>query len=243
MVAQSVASATFRVTCSGYNGSGFALLRPDILVTSFHAVRGGYHQAGAVLVTAEDGRQSGVEYLTHSPETEHDFALFRLKQSFEDAAYLRAGAADHPQRGLEVLLSGFPHGVTELLVQRAIVSGPCDGKGFYIDCPVNGGHAGGPVVDVATGEIVGILTGRRSLGIQDLDLMASEASNIARSCQRVASQGAVAIMGVDFAPFAKMVAQSNILLRRLIEASASAGLGVAYDITPVLEAYTRLGLH
>jgi hypothetical protein len=61
MVAQSVASATFQVTCTGYAGSGFAFLRPDVLVTSFHIIRGGYQQPKGIAAKAEDGREFAVE--------------------------------------------------------------------------------------------------------------------------------------------------------------------------------------
>jgi hypothetical protein len=67
-------------------------------------------------------------------------------------------------RGRKILFAGFPHGIHDLLVHEAIISGSSSNHAFYIDGSVNGGNSGGPIVDFETGNVIGIVTQRRFLG-------------------------------------------------------------------------------
>jgi hypothetical protein len=64
--------------------------------------------------------------------------------------------------------------------------------------------------------------------------MAEEAARLREYCLTIAGRGSVQIMGIDFGGFAGLVAQTNLLLSRLIEANANSGIGIGLHINHVL---------
>lgn len=162
-----------------------------------------------------------MEYLGGSAPAEYDFAVYR-GPSVPDASALQP-ASGPPRRGQQIAFSGFPHGIEDLLVQAATVAGPFESKGFYIDGSINGGNSGGPIVDPESRQVIGVVTQRRLLGGQPLEAMARQAQELADHCGQLRQGGGgVSIMGIDFAGFADMLAQSNLLLRNLMMANANA---------------------
>jgi hypothetical protein len=66
--------------------------------------------------------------------------------------------------------------------------------------------------------------------------MAREAERLARHCQAIQGSGAsINMMGIDFGSLVGMLAQSNLLLRKAIEANANAGLGIGFEIDELAE--------
>lgn len=120
-----------------------------------------------------------------------------------------------------------------MLIQTATLAGPFEDKGVYIDGSINGGNSGGPLIDIETGEAVGVVTQRRFLGGDRLDKLAEEAGRLAQHCASLQGGMTIEIMGINFGEFAGMLARSNMLVRELLLANANAGLGVAYDIDHV----------
>ena len=133
-------------------------------------------------------------------------------------------------RGTKILFAGFPHGIHDLLVHEAIVSGPVQNHAFYIDGSVNGGNSGGPIVDANSGELVGIVTQRRFLGAQSLQVLGQQVYRLAQQCAGIANRGSVQIMGIDFGQFANLMAQGLGAISQVIEANANSGIGIGYKI-------------
>ena len=233
-----VAAATVQVVRGTSAGSGFQFLQPDVVVTNQHVLDGG---TGEVVVRTESGQVVGATLLGSSAAVDNDFAVLRLKQPLAGARQVLLPGAAPVQRGDTVIFAGFPHGVPDLLVHQALVSGP-SGKGFHLDGTVNGGNSGGPVVDPARGEVVGIVTQRRFMGGPDLEKLAQEGAQLAQYTTQLQNLGSVQLMGIDFGDFANLVGASFGLLAQSLQANANAGIGVAFSIEWVAAECAQLGV-
>jgi S1-C subfamily serine protease len=236
-------------------GSGFHFLRSDVIVTNHHVV-GNRVQDPSLYATAEGGHRFSLQYVRHSPQDEHDFAIYRIDQVVppDRVALQPPSDTSAPERGRDVLFAGYPHGISALLVQQAVVAGPTP-KGFYLDGSVNEGNSGGPVVDRATGEVLGIVTQRRFPGEQALQQTVDLANQIIGQLSGVTSQGqqpqpgTVQIMGVDFGQLVQSInqyqvisAQASRVLAELLRANANSGLGVGFNIEYVLNECRTLNI-
>ena len=241
---QNAADATVRIECGSSRGSGFHFIRPDIVVTNHHVVS--EHEASSVPVTAvtEDGHQLNLTLLTSSPADQHDFAVFKVKGSVPGRRYvLQPRVPKSFERGTKIIFAGFPHGIPDLLVQSAIISGQLNDSVFYIDGSVNGGNSGGPIIDCSDGAVIGIVTQRRFLGAQDLRQLSQTADQLRRHCHQIAqSGGGVAIMGIDFGGFSRLMAEAMLLIGDTLEANANAGIGIGFSIVFVANSCEEQGI-
>lgn len=240
---QQLADATFRIQCGPSSGSGFSFRSANIVVTNFHVVAA--HQAGAqpISAIAEDGTQIPLRLIAHSPENQFDFAILEAQAAAPAGRHvLQPQVMGDVPRGTEIIFSGFPHGIPDLLVHEAIVSGPAHPRGFYVDGSVNGGNSGGPIIDKTSGRIIGIVTQRRFLGAVQLGQLRQAVAQLSQHCQAIAGQGHVAIMGVNFGAFAQMMAQGFAVIDQILQANANSGIGIGFRIEHVNQEYDRLRL-
>ena len=162
---QQLANATFRIQCATSGGSGFSFRSRQIIITNYHVIAPHFVSAQAIYAFAEDGTQLALRVLAHSPEDQFDFAIMEALTDVGTSRHiLQPDAAAVIGRGTKTIFAGFPHGVPDLLVHEAIVSGPANPNGFYVDGSVNGGNSGGPIIDGTTGLAIGIVTQRRFMG-------------------------------------------------------------------------------
>lgn len=237
---QDAANATVRIECGPSRGSGFHFIRPTVIVTNNHVVGGLVAPVSAV---TEDGQRLPLKLLASSATDQHDFAIFEAEARIPTGRHvLRPKVVQPFQRGLEVIFSGFPHGIPHLLVQRAVVAGLLSDHAFYIDGSVNGGNSGGPIVDVSDGAVVGIVTQRRFLGGPDLAELQRAAEQVRAHCQAIAGRGGVQIMGIDFGGFSRLMAEGMLLVREVLEANANTGIGIGFSIEFVTERCRQLGI-
>jgi S1-C subfamily serine protease len=203
--AEQVANATLQIICGPSRGSGFHFLNPEIVVTNYHVVKSA---PGAAQAHTEDGVELDLQLVDQSPADEYDFAIYKIEGGVPKGRIaLQPSSDDHDiERGREIMFGGFPHGIEELLVQRAIVSGPYGEVGVYIDGAVNGGNSGGPIVDLHSAELVGIATSSRFMYGEPLDEMAAQAQQLANYARSMAgpdpNQSGVSMQigigGIDF---------------------------------------------
>lgn len=237
---QDVAEATVRFECGPSRGSGFHFIRPSIVVTNNHVIDG---FGAPVAAVTEDGHRLTLKLLASSGTDQHDFAIFEAEGTIPAGRLaLRPKVVQAFERGLEVVFSGFPHGIPHLLVQRAVVAGLMSDQAFYIDGSVNGGNSGGPIVDITDGTVVGIVTQRRFLGGADLTKLQEAAEKIRAHCQTIAGRGSVQIMGIDFGAFSGLMAEGMILIGEVLEANANTGIGIGFSIEYVAEKCRELGI-
>lgn len=237
-----LADSTFRIQCGVSSGSGFSYRNNNIVVTNHHVIEPNLLNDQPIIAITENGIQLSATVLSHSDKTQYDFAILELQDPLpSNRNVLQPNLTTETTRGTELLFSGFPHGIHDLLVHEAIVSGPVQQHAFYIDGSVNGGNSGGPIVNKA-GELVGIVTQRRFLGGQSLQTLGQQVAQLANQCSGMANRGSVQIMGIDFGQFANMMAQGLGAMSQVIEANANSGIGIGFKIQFMNAEFERLGL-
>ncbi len=238
-----ITSSTLLVQCGTSRGSGFHFIKPKFIVTNYHVVEDHLGNGNVVIASTDDGYEFELELIGSSPSNEYDFAIFRTKSKIpEGRAVLLPKILEPFEIGTELAFSGFPHGIQDLLVQRAIVSGLINDETFYIDGSVNGGNSGGPIVDISDGSVIGIVTERRFLGGADLDNLQQVARQIQDHWHRIGGRGGVVIMGIDFGAFTSLMADAMVLIKQVLEANANTGIGIGYSIRFVSDECARLGI-
>jgi hypothetical protein len=240
---QVLADSTFRIQCGQSTGSGFSFRSPTIIVTNCHVVAPHLTGRTPIVAVTESGVQIPIRLLAHSPESQFDFAILEAQQGMPPGrSILQPDIMSVLPRGTEIIFSGFPHGIPDLLTHEAVVSGPANPYGFYIDGSVNGGNSGGPIIQKTTGRILGIVTQRRFLGAVQLGQLRQGVAQLSQHCQTIAGRGSVQIMGVDFGSFAQMMAQGFSVIDQILQANANSGIGIGFRIEYVNQEYDRLGL-
>lgn len=240
---QRLADASFRVECGTSSGSGFSFRHQSVAATNFHVIAPHLSAGSPIHLVTEAGARIPAQLVGHSTENEYDFALLRLQGELPHGRQvLQPKPNPAAPRGLATLFAGFPHGIHDLLVHEAVVSGPAAPHAFYIDGSVNGGNSGGPIIEKASGELIGLVTQRRFLGTVQLGQLRQQVQQLARHCHGVASQGSVEIMGVNFGAFAQMMAQNFLVVDQLLQANANSGIGIGFSIQQINAEYSRLGL-
>ncbi len=240
---QQLADSTFRIICGTSSGTGFSFRSDTIVVTNHHVIEPHLISSDPIIAVTEDGQQLPAKLLSHSDKSQYDFAILQLQNVIpQNRNILNPKVIPSIGRGLKIAFSGFPHGISDLLVHEAIVSGPANAHAFYVDGSVNGGNSGGPIVDISSGEVIGIVTQRRFLGGQSLQNLGQQISQLSQHCAGIAKQGSVKIMGIDFGQFANFMAQGLGAMSQVIEANANSGIGIGFVIDYVNKEYDSLGL-
>ncbi|HAJ7390815.1 TPA: trypsin-like peptidase domain-containing protein [Escherichia coli] len=234
---QHIANATFQVIAGTSCGSGFSFLREDLVITNLHVIK--------PLVDLENGRtlgqatlitESGQEILAKIlyVDIEYDFAVMRVSDPLPAGReVLQPSNNFNPVRGLRLIFAGYPHGFPQLLTSEAIISSPLEGGKFAIDGMVNGGNSGGPIVDLETGNVVGIVTQRRYPGKGEADDIGEKSKVLLGELRNM--QINVRFGGVDFARINSLYAESLATIVKVLESNANPGIGIGFPIQPVID--------
>lgn len=238
-----LASATLRVECGPSSGSGFHLGGTDIVVTNAHVIEPFLVAEEPILGIAEDGAAWPLKVLASSPEDKYDYAILSCDRTVPaNRTFLQADDQARNDRGEDVLFSGFPHGIHDLLIHNAIISGKIGANGFYIDGTVNGGNSGGPIIRKSDGKLIGIVTQRRFLGAKELEDISKQAESLMQHCKEMAGRGRVVIMGVDYGAFADLMSRSLNLMVEVLHLNANTGIGIGFHPRHVVAECKRLGI-
>ena len=240
---EDIAKATLKIECGESRGSGFHFVEQDIVVTNFHVISPHIEQKARIFAKTELDNQTELELLEYSPENEFDYAILRIVRDLNEERVALEPKHITPTRGMRVCFSGFPHGIDDLLVQVAHVSGPFDKVGFYIDGSVNGGNSGGPIIDMTDMKVIGIVTRRRFLTPIDLDQISGILEEIHRHFQQMGGRAGVIISGVDFGQFAQLMSRAFSIFRVILEANANTGIGIGYRIEFVIQKLREIGIN
>lgn len=238
---EQLARATVRIECGEERGSGFHFIQENIIVTNQHVIGAHAKNSSSIKAITELNEKIELELLASSPEEEYDFAILKATSDIPPGrTVLEPKTQGDLHRGSDILFSGFPHGIHNLLVHQATISGPDTEKSFYIDGMVNGGNSGGPIVDPDDFKVVGIITRRRFLGGTAIDNLNEKAKELREQCQQMASRGSAVIMGINFSNFAQMMAESLILINQVVDANANSGIGIGFKIKYITDEYNKL---
>jgi S1-C subfamily serine protease len=138
-------------TISG-TGSGFFVGRDGLIVTNEHVVA----DEESVAVMTRDGGVGLGQVIAR--DAGKDLALVRIGGG--PYAYLRLSDGEHAGIGNEVIAIGTPRGF-DWSVSRGIVSAARREEGVRLvqtDAAVNSGNSGGPLIDLASGLVIGVNT-------------------------------------------------------------------------------------
>ena len=145
--------------------------------------------------------------------------------------------------GQKVCIFGYPFGKENLSMNQGIISSiyeRCGVKVFQIDGIVNNGNSGGPLIDVDTGKVIGIVS-RKEDGLNELfkQLKATIEKNI-EIAHNASQMGGVVVCGISHT---EAIEKTFIAIRELIdhiERSANVGIGYAFSLNKIIEDLKQL---
>jgi len=140
----SIGKATVQIICGNCSGSGFHFVREDLIITNHHVIENHVNSNQSVYALTDSGEKIDIKLIEYSDKDTYDFAVFEVTSDIPSDRYVLHPNSNHNLSvGTEIIFSGFPHGISDLLAHQAIISGYPNDKGFYIDGSVNGGNSGG----------------------------------------------------------------------------------------------------
>lgn len=241
---QNIANATFQVCCGNSTGSGFSFMRDDIVITNLHVVAPFIDQqamsalANPILIT-ENGQQ--LEAHIRHVQASDDFAILQLISPLpEGRCVLHPSPTFVPLRGTKLIFSGYPHGIPQLLTNEAILSAPLERGRFTLDGMINGGNSGGPIVELISGEVVGIVTQRRFIFGDEADAFGQEIQELRTVLAYYRQFGGVAFNGIDLGQIMDLFGRSLQITSIMLSQNANSGIGIGFSIQPVVEVVNQL---
>jgi S1-C subfamily serine protease len=160
-------------------------------------------------------------------EDSHFFTIPNLKISDEKKEI---------EIGQKCAFLGFPFSSNYLTIHEAIVSARYTNqknnvKYIQLDASVNGGNSGGPLIEIETQEVIGIITLKKT-GFSERfrDLNESFKSNIQLFEK---NPGGVSISGIDPIEAFKIIQNQLTILGQEMERSSNVGIGFAFELDEV----------
>jgi hypothetical protein len=152
-VFESVSDAVVSISNHSQSGTAFLITKDGLAITNHHVIDG----TPPFVARFRDGSERPVRVIRANREL--DAALVQIACESDCVTVTLAADAD-PKIGSEVLVVGMPYSLNHS-VAKGIVSGlrfVDGGTHIQIDAPVNHGNSGGPIVDAASGEVLGIVS-------------------------------------------------------------------------------------
>jgi len=251
----SVFSITFE-NAEGRITSGTGFKVGDCLVTNNHVIQAPSAKRVVLRSVRQDGHTSAFELnfghlefrtalVDGEPEAGWDYAVLRIQNAaFEAAPSLQLSTVDQIDIGQQVALFGYQFEQPNLSMHLGYVSSQYHKAGVHylqLDSSVNHGNSGGPLIDVASSSVLGIVT-RKATGLtqqfEQLTLAIRQSIEVLQASQRSGARGIIA--GVD--PVAATIAVETQIERisREISRSANVGIGYAYHIKKIRESLERI---
>lgn len=247
----SVLSLTFENTSGERLSSGSAFKVGKYLITNNHVIQ----VPGMKRVTVRSVQLDGMSPVFQATfghlhfrsmlksgkdEATWDYAVMEIDHpDFQSVPALSLVGDEVVAIGSDVCFFGYQFDQQNLAIHKGIVSSSFDRAGvryIQIDGSVNHGNSGGPLVDVKTGLVLGIVT-RKATGLTEdfKRLDATLAANIDMLTKANAG-GSVVIMGIDPVSATRAVQEQIRVIARNIGRSANVGIGYAYHVSEVRSA-------
>lgn len=253
----SVLSLTFE-NADGRMSSGTGFKVGKFLITNNHVIQIPNAKTIVLRSVLADGHSTGINlrfgHLTFrtmmidgDPEDAWDYAIIRIDDpNFLALPSLELEPCDEVAIGASVALFGYQFEQPHLSMHVGYVSSqyPMAGVQYIqLDSSVNNGNSGGPLIDVSTGRVIGLVT-RKATGLtkQFDELSKAFRLNIdqLQAVQKEFGMGAAIVGGMD--PVASTLA-IQVQLERIskeIGRSANVGIGYAYHIRKVRDSLSLL---
>jgi len=167
-----------------------------------------------------------------SPKSAKDYAYLKFHDSrFKNRHVFQFSDSSNISVGEQVVFLGFPFGDPYMTSHIGYISAVYDSNNveiIQIDGSVNGGNSGGPLLDLKTGKVVGIITKSK------VGFIAREFDKLIKTLQQnqVALEqvkGTISSKGVD--PFQAIQASQSAMeqIAKNLKKSANVGIGYAYS--------------
>ena len=138
--------------------------------------------------------------------------------------------------GQKCIFLGFPFSSNYLTIHEAIISAKYTNqknnvKYIQLDASVNGGNSGGPLIEIDSQEVVGIITLKKT-GFSERFRALNESykSNIKLFEKQ---SGGVSISGIDPIESFKVIQNQLSVLGKEMERSSNVGIGFAFELNEV----------
>lgn len=232
------------------NGSGF--LVEGGLVTNSHCIRSRDVDTIAIRFGDDDPEKPWIRKLlarcdiaAESGEDGHDYAYIRISQpefngrhvfEFTDSSTLSVGE--------QVVFLGYPFATPYLTSHLGYVSSIHTRENgvevIQIDGSVNGANSGGPLLDMKTGKVAGIVTRAITGFVAEQFDRLMEALHHNQVTLQAKSSGRVSIEGIDVVTAIGVSFAAMEEIARDLRRSANVGIGFAYSANHVQEAIRRI---
>lgn len=234
-------------------GSGTGFKVGDYLVTNNHV----FAAQGAIIVNLRfvesDGdttlAQKNISYDTFQqkletgmPENSWDFAILKLdEEEFNNIPSLNLSDSNTIGIGDNIAVLGYQFEQTNLSIKKGILSSKYSRAGvdyMQIDVSVNHGNSGGPLIDIETNNVVGIVTRKHTGLTQAFDNLLQSFDNNITALN--AAKGMMSMRGID--PVEALIVSQNQMKTTAIEIrrSANVGIGYAYDLKHIKDFFDHI---
>ena len=168
----------------------------------------------------------------YSGENSYDYAILQPPIGTEIGPSLEF-AEEEPKVGAEVCGLGYPFEQEDLTITQGIVSAITNSgvsRLLKLDMSVNPSNSGGPLIDKATGKVVGVIA-RRATGLTKAfdGLMDSFDHNLAE----LAGKGGIVTSGIDMIDFFRITQLQMKEFSQQMHRSAQVGIGWAVYVDPL----------
>lgn len=236
------------------SGSGF-FIGGRLLITNNHVIQAAAATHATIRIVDADGHTPVQEHTLATadfqarlrdggPEGEWDFAILDMDvPELENVPGLTLAPSDDVTIGTRVALLGFQFEQENLSLHAGGVASTyvqADVDYIQLDASVNHGNSGGPLLDVESGGVIGVIT-RKATGLTNQfdELLASFDEN-AKAFEAV--QGTVGLAGLDV--FKILTITQNQMKRVSVEMrrSANVGIGYAYSLRKIRHSLQTMGV-
>jgi len=238
-------------------GSGTAFLVKGGIVTNSHILRS--IPFDTFVIRFGNGKNNDFEneirlssencmdaIVAESSENEKDFVFFSIsKPEFNGRHIFELSDSSSLSVGEQILFMGYPFGSPYLTAHIGYVSSLHQNNGvevIQIDGSVNSGNSGGPLIDLKTGKVAGIVT-RAETGLlrEQFDRLLQALKDNKRILQRQQQGGVrMSIGGID--PIGA-IRDSQVSMEQIViqlRRSANVGIGFAFSVQYVKDEISRL---
>ena len=229
------------------NGSGF--LSNDFLVTCSHIIR--RYPFDAVEISFGDQNSNPITPIRYasdniygcivneSLEDDYDYAILKIDEpEFKDRYQFPIKRIEGEIVGEQVLFFGFPFGSQHLTSHVGYISADFRNDSihvFQIDGSINPGNSGGPLVHIASGAAIGIVT-RTQTGLEkDFDDLIQAIKNNVKVLEQSRGGVRMTIVGIDPIETTQVTMEILGKLSVNLKRSSNVGIGYAFSSEHVLE--------
>ncbi len=224
--------------------SGTGFLAERYLISNHHVYLGyrdadeiflRYLKPGTVLQEYEEIKLSPEEFsslfLLGSEENSYDFAILRIPEKLSELYNLEIDTNKTIQMCEQIAFPGFPFDIGHITNHFGHISNIFQSnfvKKIQIDGSINSGNSGGPLIDIKTGKVFGIIT-RANKGLEkDFDQLKSAIRNSQDKLEPFKQ-----IINIDkVCPYEEL--QKSLLnieyIANNLERSANTGIGYGFTI-------------